>query len=118
MAIGIDGFGIEEAVDSFSVHEVCAYEACECERAFDGLLIVLCAVEQEIGDEGDGDLDSDGVFGGSEEVLDPEGLLDPSEEQLDGPSFERMRRIFPVWILRRISRTGSWKGFLRLLAWR
>src|SRR6476661_9052292 len=42
--------------------------------------------QQQISDQGDDDLNAHGVLGGTEEAGDPEGLLDPAEEQLDGPA--------------------------------
>ena len=42
--------------------------------------------EQQEGDERDGDLDAHGVLRGAEEVPHLEGLLDPAEEQFDGPT--------------------------------
>jgi hypothetical protein len=41
-------------------------------------------MDQQVSNEGDGDLDTHGVFGVAEEVSDFEVLFDPTEEQLDG----------------------------------
>src|SRR6201999_648641 len=38
------------------------------------------------GDEGNGDLDAYGILGDPDEASDLEGLLDPTEEQLDSPA--------------------------------
>ena len=78
--------GCDEAVDALSVHEVGAHEAGEGERGYDGFLRGLGEAEEQIGDQGDGDLDAHGIFADAEEVLDLEVLLDPPEEQLDGPA--------------------------------
>ena len=45
-----------------SVHEVCADEASEVERAAHGVLRRLGQAQQQEGDERDGDLDAHGVF--------------------------------------------------------
>ena len=76
----------DESVDTSPVHEVGADESGEGERCFDGGLCGLCDAEEQEGDKSDGNLDAQGVLAGAEKVPDPEGLLDPSEEQLDGPS--------------------------------
>src|SRR5437016_2540434 len=68
------------------MHEVGADEPGEGERAFDDVLSRLSQSQQQEGDQRDGDLDADGVLGGAEEARDLEGLLDPAEEQLDGPA--------------------------------
>ena len=52
----------------------------------DAFLRGLSEAEQQESDEGDGDLDTHRVLGGAEEAGDFEGLLDPAEEQLDGPA--------------------------------
>jgi hypothetical protein len=80
------GWVADEAVDASSVHEVGTHEAGELEGAWNGLLVILSPAQEQEGDEGDGDLDAHGVLGGSEEVADFECLLDPAEEQLDGPT--------------------------------
>src|SRR5690242_19577790 len=78
--------GSEEAVDSAPDHEVCSDQPGEGERAFDGTLSGVGQSQQQEGDEGDSDLDADGIFGSAEEFLELEYLFDPAEEQLDGPS--------------------------------
>jgi len=78
--------GFEETIERFSVHQVGAYEAGEMQRADDGFLGGLRQAQQQKGDQRDGDLDFDGIFAGAEEAGDPQGLLDPTEEQLDGPA--------------------------------
>ena len=78
--------GADEAVDALSVHEVGAQEACEGERGFDGSPGGLCEAEEQPGAQGDGDLYAHGILADAEEVLDLEVLLDPPEEQLDGPA--------------------------------
>jgi len=53
----------------------------ESKRTFhDGVGVVSQAQQQE-GDQGNRDLNTDGIFGGSEEVGDLQGLLDPSKER-------------------------------------
>lgn len=43
------------------MHEVCPYKTCEGERALDGCLCLLGKAEQQVSDEGDGDLAGRGV---------------------------------------------------------
>ena len=53
----------EETIDWSSMHEVCTHEAGEVEGSFDAILAGLSKAQDQEGDEGDGDLDSDGVLG-------------------------------------------------------
>ena len=55
-------------------------------RTRDGALCGLSHAQQQEGDEGYSDLDADGILGGADEARDLEGLLDPTEEQFDGPA--------------------------------
>ena len=68
------------------MHEIDAHQSGEGERALDKALSRLCQAQQQEGDQRDGDLDADGVFGSSEEARDLECLLDPAKEQLDCPA--------------------------------
>src|SRR5713101_8969167 len=68
------------------MHEVGANQPCEGQRASDGFLGLLSEAEQQEGYESAGDLDAHGILGGAEEAGDLEDLLDPAEEQLDGPA--------------------------------
>ena len=68
------------------MHEVGAYEPGEGQRAVNDFLCGLGHVQKQIGDEGDGDLDAHRILAMSEEMPDFQRLLDPSEEQFDGPS--------------------------------
>lgn len=70
---------VEQVVQVASVHQVGADEAGEGERTFDELLGGLGHPQQQEGDQGDGDLNADGVFAGAEEMADFQGLLDPAE---------------------------------------
>src|SRR3990167_8635418 len=76
----------EELIDGAQVHDVCADESCEGEWAEGYLAGVLDEAQQQVGDQGAGDLDTDGVLRSADEVLDLQGLFDPAEEQLDGPA--------------------------------
>ena len=73
---GSDGrrLGIEEPIDRLAVHQVGAHEASKAQRAGDGFLGGLGEAEQQESDQGDGNLDPDGVLAGAEEAGDPEGL--------------------------------------------
>ena len=73
-------------MDGLEVHEIGADEAGESKWAFDALLCRLGNAEQQVGDQGYGQLDAHSVLAGAEELLDPQRLLDPAEEQLDLPS--------------------------------
>src|SRR6266853_5330088 len=80
------GFGFQEAVETSAVYQIGADKTGEGEWAGDGFLCGLSQLQQQEGDQGDGDLDADGVFAGAEEAGDFEGLLDPAKEQLDRPA--------------------------------
>ena len=67
------------------MHQVCADEPGEGERTLHNSIGILSQAQQHKGDERHGDLNANGVLGGSEEVADFQGLLDPSKEQLDTP---------------------------------
>jgi hypothetical protein len=86
VGVVVRGWFIEQAVETSAVHEVDAHQPGEGERALDQALSRLCQTQQQKGDQRDGDLDADGVLGGAEEAGDLQGLLDPAEEQLDGPT--------------------------------
>ena len=77
---------IGELIDASEVHEVGAHEAGEGEDAGDRLLRGVRHAQQQIGDQGDGDLGSHGILASAEEAADLQGLLDPAEEQLDLPA--------------------------------
>src|SRR5215469_15431063 len=77
---------VEQAVELPAVHEVGADQPGEGERAGDCFLGCLSEAKEQESDQGDGDLDADGILGGAEEAGDAEHLLDPSEEKLDGPA--------------------------------
>src|SRR5579872_7056708 len=68
------------------MHEVRANEPGESERTVDKFVCSLSHPEEEEGNQGGCDLDSDGVVGCAEEVGDFERLLDPAEEKLDFPT--------------------------------
>jgi hypothetical protein len=78
--------GTYQSIYSLSMHEIVSHQASEGERSFDGFLGCVGEAEQQVGDQRHGDLDANGVLGCADEVADPEGLLDPAEEQLDGPA--------------------------------
>src|SRR6202163_5092643 len=77
---------LEKFADRAPVHQVGADEPGEGERAFYDLVGVVSQPQQQEGDQRDRDLNANGVFGGSQEVDDLQGLFDPAKEQLDGPS--------------------------------
>src|SRR6266404_2583283 len=77
---------LEKFSDRAPMHQVCSDEPGEGERAGHDSIGVVSQPQQQEGDERDRDLNANGVFGGSEEVADLQGLFDPSKEQLDGPS--------------------------------
>src|SRR5882672_11605740 len=80
------GFFLKKSSNRSPMHEIGADQPGEGERTFhDGVGIVSQAQQQE-GDQGNRDLNADGILGSSEEVGDLQGLLDPSKEQLDRPS--------------------------------
>ena len=68
------------------MHQIDAYETGKSERAFYGGLCFLCHLQQQIGNQGDGDLDAYGILTAAQEMLNPQGLFDPLEEQFDGPA--------------------------------
>ena len=76
----------EQIIDRPAVHEVGADQSGEDGRTLNVFLSGLGQAQQQKGDECDRDLDSHGILGGADEAGDLEGLLDPAEEQLDGPA--------------------------------
>src|SRR6267142_4834735 len=71
---------VQQAVDTSSVHQVGAHPPGESERRLHCRLSGLGETQQQESDQRHGDLDADGVFAGSEEMADLQGLLDPAEE--------------------------------------
>ena len=127
---GTVGWRFEELIDGSQVHEVGADQSGVGERREGDLVGVLDEAQEQVGDEGAGDLDADGVFGAADEVADAEGLFDPSEEELDGPATlvevgdllgggvevvgdDAQGRLAAVEDAP-ISRTGFWNGFRRV----
>src|SRR5271154_7629196 len=80
------GNGFEKVSDGAAVHEVCADERGEGERAGDEFGSVVGQSQQQECDQRDRNLNANRVFGSSEEVANLQGLFDPSKEQLDSPS--------------------------------
>src|SRR5579863_8235352 len=68
------------------MRKVCPDEPGEGERALDDFVVIVGQAQQQKGDEGDRNLNANGVFGGSQEMADFQCLFDPSKEQLDSPS--------------------------------
>lgn len=90
---GLDGWRllwrwwIEQFLDGFAVHEVTSEKAGDSVQAdVRRECGLLSDSDQQVGDQGGDDLQLDGVFRGSQELLDPEVLLDPLEEQFDLPA--------------------------------
>src|SRR5215467_7693055 len=75
----------EKFRDRPPVHQIGPDEPGEGERAHNDFVGLMGEAQQQESDQCDSDLDTHGIFGGSEEVSDLQGLLDPAEEQLDGP---------------------------------
>src|ERR1700755_315109 len=86
MRIERQGFGLDQAIDGAAVHEIGADQSGEDGGTLDGFLSGLNQTQQQEGDECDCDLDANSIFGGADEAGNLEGLLDPAEEQLDGPT--------------------------------
>src|SRR5271163_3897389 len=76
----------EQVGDGAVVHQVCADQGGEGEQAGDDSVGVVGEAQQHERDQRDCNLNANGIFRGSKEVADLQGLLDPSEEQLDRPS--------------------------------
>src|SRR5579883_2823170 len=77
---------MEQSIDWPPVHQVSAHQSCEFEGAADRFLRILGPAQEQECDQGDGNLDADGVFRNSDEVLDFHGLFHPAKEQLDLPT--------------------------------
>src|ERR1700674_4106694 len=77
---------MEQVIDGAAVHEVGADQSGEDDRTLNAFLCGLSQAQQQEGDECDSNLDAYSVLGGADEASDLEGLLDPAEEQLDGPT--------------------------------
>src|SRR5260370_16717967 len=88
MALILDDRGrwLEQIVDRAAVHEIGADQSGKDERSVNAFLCGLGQTQQQEGDERDGNLDAYGILGGANETSDLEDLLDPAEEQLDGPT--------------------------------
>src|ERR1700753_838766 len=82
--IPLSGAGYEVG-NASPMHEVHADEAGKGERTINDSCRVMRQPQQKKGNERARNLDADRMLGGSEEVTDFQGLLDPSKEQLDGP---------------------------------
>ena len=67
------------------MHQVGANQAGKGEWASHCLLRRLRQAQQQKGDQSDSNLNANRVFGGPDKAGDFQGLLDPAEEQLDGP---------------------------------
>src|SRR5260221_6599245 len=80
------GLGLKQLVDASAMHQIEAHQAGKGERAESAFLRGLGEAQQEEGDEGDGDLNAHGIFAGADELSDLQRLLDPAEEELDGPA--------------------------------
>src|SRR6267142_4656940 len=80
------GRWLEQIIDCSAVHEVGADQPGEDDRAWNGFLGGLGKAQQQEGDQCDRNLDAYGILGGADKASDLEGLLDPAEEQLNGPA--------------------------------
>jgi hypothetical protein len=77
---------IEEVVDWPAVHKVCPDQSGEDNWTGNGFLNGLGQAQEQESDQGDGNLDTYGILGSADKTGNSEGLLDPTEEQLDGPA--------------------------------
>ena len=77
---------MEQIIDRAAVHEIGVDQSGKDERSLNAFLCGLGQTQQQEGDERDGNLDAYGILGGADEASDLEDLLDPTEEQLDGPT--------------------------------
>ena len=68
------------------MQQVGSDEPCEGDGTFYDLVGVVSQPQQQEGDQRNRDLNANGIFRGSQEVADLQGLFDPAKEQLDGPS--------------------------------
>jgi hypothetical protein len=64
------------------MHQIGSDEARKCERAGDASLARVGDPEQEVGDQGHGELNAYGVLAGAKKLADFQRLLSPAEEQL------------------------------------
>lgn len=78
--------GREKLANGPAVHQIGFDQPGEGERAFHDLVGIVNQPQQQEGDHRHRDLDANRRFAGSKEVVDLEGLFDPAEEQLDGPT--------------------------------
>src|SRR5436190_17987544 len=86
LILGDRGRWGEQKIDLPAVHEVGADQPGEDDRTLNVFLSGLGQAQQQEGDECDRNLDAYGVLGCADEAGDLEGLLDPAEEQLNGPA--------------------------------
>ena len=83
---GASGWWLCQVCKRPQVHEIGADEADEGEQTGGRSAGRGRQSQHQKDDQGDGDLDTDGILAGAEEALDLEVLLDPAEEQLDLPA--------------------------------
>src|SRR5260370_31441029 len=77
---------LEKLGDRAPMHQVGLDEPGEGERACHDSIGVVSQPQQQEGDQCDRDLNANGVFGGSQEVANFQGLFDPAKKQFDRPA--------------------------------
>src|SRR5258708_23593 len=77
---------MEQVLDGPALHEICADQSGEDDRALYIFLSGLGQAQQQESDECNRNLDAYGILRGAYEPGDLESLLDPAEEQFDGPT--------------------------------
>src|SRR5260221_8635061 len=83
---GIDVWGLVDVGDGSAGEQAQGDEFGEADRRYFEPVVASGDAQQQIGDHGGGELQSDGVGAVAEELSDLEVLLDPSEQQLDLPA--------------------------------
>src|ERR1700759_4638112 len=82
----LDVAGVEQVRDRAAHEQMSAHDQQDRAGGVERGLGLLDQPNQQIGDEGDGDLAANGIVAAAEKACDLEVLLDPFEEQLDLPA--------------------------------
>ena len=101
----------EKVSDAVRGEHRLAKDTHDLEHRSSNLEVMFNDGNETIGDDGDMNLDADGILRLSPKSLDTEMLLDPFEKQLDLPPIFIKQGDFPI---RALSRTPIWRSSIRV----
>jgi hypothetical protein len=81
------GGGIVNASHRAVFEQACSYQVGKAESEQAGSAVASGNAQEQVGDHGGENLQTNGVFGTTEKAADFEMLFDPSKQQLDLPAF-------------------------------